>query len=72
MDYWSVPHWPERAEQLLLNYEKIHAGIWAFNGIDDLHYDRAVPYFKGGSSLTAKNIRLLCARHSLAKSNKIE
>jgi hypothetical protein len=41
-------------------------------GIDNLHYDYDVSYFKGGSSLTAKNIRLLCARHNLAKSNKIE
>jgi hypothetical protein len=27
---------------------------------DNLHYDHDVPYSKGGSSLTAKNIRLLC------------
>jgi hypothetical protein len=39
---------------------------------DNLHYDHDVPYSKGGSSLTAKNIRLLCARHNLAKSDKIE
>jgi len=39
---------------------------------DNLLYDHDVPYSKGGSSLTAKNIRLLCARHNLAKSNKIE
>ncbi len=35
----------------------------------NLHYDYDVPYSKGGSSLTAKNIRLLCARHNLAKSD---
>jgi len=34
-----------------------------------LHYDYDVPYSKGGSSLTAKNIRLICARHNLAKSD---
>jgi hypothetical protein len=39
---------------------------------DNLHYDRDVPYSKGGSSLTAKNIRLLCARHNLINSGKIE
>jgi len=39
---------------------------------DNLHYDHDVPYSKGGSSLTANNIRLLCARHNLAKSDKIE
>ena len=43
-----------------------------FGAADNLHYDHDVPYSKGGSSLTAKNIRLLCARHNLAKSDKIE
>ena len=119
-------------------YEKIHAGIWAFNGVfkltdasvesdgkrnvfrfrlelnqqgylprnedledlehtrlipsavklevwkrdegrcvickakDNLHFDHDLPYSKGGSSLIAKNVRLLCARHNLAKSDRIE
>jgi HNH endonuclease len=39
---------------------------------DNLHFDHDVPYSKGGSSVTAKNIRLLCARHNLAKHDKIE
>jgi hypothetical protein len=39
---------------------------------ENLHYDHDLPYSKGGSSLTALNIRLLCARHNLAKSDKIE
>ncbi|MBC8214942.1 MAG: HNH endonuclease [Candidatus Marinimicrobia bacterium] len=39
---------------------------------DNLHYDHDVPFSKGGSSLTLKNIRLLCARHNLSKSDKIE
>jgi hypothetical protein len=39
---------------------------------DNLHFDHDLPYSKGGSSLTAKNIRLLCARHNLSKSNKIQ
>ena len=39
---------------------------------DNLHYDHDLPFSKGGSSLTAKNIRLLCARHNLKKSSKIE
>jgi hypothetical protein len=126
------------APEVVAVYEKIHAGIWAFNGMfrltnawqeqqpqrkvfkfrlelveselnlelasavpveqtriipsvvklevwkrdcgkcvlcgaaDNLHYDHDLPYSKGGSSLTAENIRLLCARHNLAKSNKIE
>jgi len=128
----------ESGPEAVAVYEKIHAGIWAFNGMflltdawqeqsskrkvfkfrleldesefnlelastasfeptriipsivklavwkrdggkcvlcgvsDNLHYDHDLPYSKGGSSLTAKNIRLLCARHNLAKGSKIE
>jgi hypothetical protein len=38
---------------------------------DNLHFDHDVPYSKGGSSITTKNVRLLCARHNLSKSDKI-
>ena len=40
--------------------------------VDNLHFDHDVPYSKGGSSLTAANIRLMCARHNLLKRDKIE
>jgi HNH endonuclease len=39
---------------------------------DNLHFDHDLPYSKGGTSLSAKNIRLLCARHNLSKSDKIQ
>ena len=39
---------------------------------DNLHYDHILPYSKGGTSLKADNIQILCARHNLQKSNKIE
>jgi len=39
---------------------------------DNLHFDHDIPYSKGGSSLVAENIQLLCARHNLAKRDKIE
>ena len=39
---------------------------------DNLHFDHIIPYSKGGSSLTAANIQLLCARHNIAKRDKIE
>ncbi len=39
---------------------------------DNLHFDHIIPYSKGGSSLTTDNSQLLCARHNLAKRDKIE
>ena len=39
---------------------------------DNLHFDHVIPYSKGGSSLVAENIQLLCARHNIAKKDKIE
>jgi hypothetical protein len=38
----------------------------------NLHFDHDLPFSKGGTSLTAKNIKLLCAKCNLAKSDKIE
>lgn len=38
---------------------------------DELHFDHILPYSKGGTSVTAANVQLLCARHNLAKSNHI-
>lgn len=127
----------KRSPEIVAVYEKIHVGIWAFNGFfrltdcwreqdgsrsvfkfrlelaedldieaappetlphtrmipsavklevwqrdkgqcvlcgekDNLHFDHDLPYSKGGTSLTAKNIRLLCARHNLSKSDRIQ
>lgn len=39
---------------------------------ENLHFDHDLPFSKGGTSLTAKNIRLLCMKHNLQKSGKIE
>jgi len=39
---------------------------------DNLHFDHIIPYSLGGSSLTSKNVQLLCAEHNLAKHDKIE
>ena len=37
----------------------------------NLHYDHDIPFSKGGSSITAENVKLLCAKHNLSKSDKI-
>jgi hypothetical protein len=39
---------------------------------DNLHFDHVIPYSRGGSSLVAENIQLLCARHNLSKRDRIE
>lgn len=39
---------------------------------DNLHFDHIIPYSRGGTSLKADNIQLLCARHNLEKHDKIE
>ncbi len=39
---------------------------------DNLHFDHILPYSKGGTSLKIENIQLLCARHNLEKSAKIQ
>ena len=38
---------------------------------DELHFDHILPYSKGGTSIKTENVQLLCARHNLAKSDKI-
>ena len=39
---------------------------------DNIHFDHILPFSKGGTSLKAENIQILCARHNLKKSAKIE
>ncbi len=39
---------------------------------DQIHFDHDLPFSKGGTSILADNVRILCARHNLAKSAKIE
>lgn len=38
----------------------------------NLHFDHDLPYSKGGTSLSSLNVRLLCMKHNLQKSSKIE
>ena len=39
---------------------------------DELHFDHILPFSKGGTSVLESNVQLLCARHNLQKSAKIE
>jgi len=38
----------------------------------NLHFDHIVPFSKGGTSLLAQNIQLLCAKHNLGKRDRIQ
>lgn len=38
----------------------------------NLHFDHDLPFSKGGTSLSVNNVRLLCMKHNLQKSDKIE
>lgn len=38
---------------------------------ENLHFDHDLPYSKGGTSLTAQNVRILCMKHNLKKHDKI-
>ena len=39
---------------------------------DNLHFDHILPYSKGGTSIAVENVQLLCMRHNLQKSDKIQ
>ena len=39
---------------------------------DQLHFDHDFPFSKGGTSILPNNVRILCARHNLAKSADIQ
>jgi len=38
----------------------------------NLHFDHDLPYSKGGTSLSAKNVQLMCMKHNLQKSDNIQ
>lgn len=59
--------------QIKLEVWKRDAGkCVACGATDELHFDHIVPFSKGGTSIKAENIQLLCARHNLEKSAKIQ
>ena len=39
---------------------------------ENLHFDHIIPYSQGGSSKNPANIQILCAKHNLAKRDKIQ
>jgi HNH endonuclease len=53
-------------------WKRDHGRCVTCGSTDNLHFDHVIPYSRGGSSLVAENIQLLCARHNLAKRDRIE
>lgn len=58
---------------------KVKAEVWKRDqgkcvecgATDNLHFDHDLPFAKGGTSLLAANVKILCARHNLEKSDRI-
>lgn len=53
-------------------WKRDHGKCTQCGATDELHFDHILPFSKGGTSLTAANVQLLCARHNLAKHDRIE
>ncbi len=53
-------------------WQRDHGQCSICGATDELHFDHILPFAKGGTSLTKANVQLLCARHNLAKSDRIE
>jgi hypothetical protein len=75
----SVPVRPD-AERRRIIPSHVKREVWERDGgqcvmcgaKDELHFDHDVPFSKGGTSLVAENIQLLCARHNIAKRDRIQ
>ena len=72
------PHYQAQRSRIIPTPVKLE--VWRRDGgrcvtcgaTDELHFDHIVPFSKGGTSLRAENIQLLCARHNLEKRDNIE
>ena len=52
-------------------WKRDHGKCVKCSSTKNLHFDHDIPFSKGGSSITAANVRILCAKHNLSKSDKI-
>jgi HNH endonuclease len=53
-------------------WKRDHGRCVKCGSINNLHFDHILPYSKGGSSLVAQNVQILCARHNLEKRDHLE
>lgn len=78
-DDLNSPAQPEAARRRVIP-TSVKLEVWKRDGgkcvicgaVDELHFDHVVPYARGGTSLVAENVQLLCARHNLQKRDRIE
>ena len=63
----QIPSWVKQYV-----YKRDNGRCVICNETDHLHFDHDFPFSKGGSSISPENVRILCARHNLAKSANIE
>ncbi|MBI1791025.1 MAG: HNH endonuclease [Acidobacteria bacterium] len=79
-DAETSANWPtEGSERRRLIPTPIKVEVWKRDrgrcvmcgAADELHFDHVLPYSRGGTSVTAENVQLLCARHNLSKGAKI-
>lgn len=69
-----------RLEQNRLIPTEVKLAVWkrdqgkcvVCGSTENLHFDHIIPYSRGGSSLVEENIQLMCARHNLAKHDRIQ
>lgn len=74
----GVPAIPDEPQRVIPTAVKL--AVWRRDGgkcvkcgaTDELHFDHIIPFSKGGTSLKAENVQLLCARHNLSKGAKLE
>jgi hypothetical protein len=77
----------DTTKDIMLNHQRrriipthVKLEVWKRDGgkcvicgaTDELHFDHIIPFSRGGTSLAADNIQLLCARHNIEKRNHIE
>lgn len=80
-DGYSIENMPViEAERRRVIPTSVKLEVWKRDGgkcvmcgsTDELHFDHIIPFSKGGTSLKADNVQLLCARHNLVKRDRIE
>ena len=62
-----IPSWVKQAV-----YKRDKGRCVICGSEDQLHFDHDLPFSKGGTGLSPQNVRILCARHNLEKSAKIQ